>query len=465
MKEAQTIEWKQSWRDEYLRWICGFANAEGGTLVIGKNDSGDVVGVANADKLLEDIPNKVRDILGIVVAVNRHTQEGRDWLEIVVDAYPSPISYKGEYHLRSGSTKQELRGAALDRFLLRKLGRHWDGVPVPHVEKMDLEPRAMGSFRKLAAKSGRLSVDSLVETDAALLDKLHLTEGQYLKRAATLLFHADPEKFTTGACVKIGFFRSDSDLLYHDVISGDLFTQVDKTLDLLLTKYLRAGISYQGTQRIERLPVPEAALREAVINAIAHKDYGAAIPIQISVYDHNLIIWNAGQLPPDWSLERLMTKHASQPPNPDIARTLFLAGLIESWGRGIDLIRKACVAAASPAPKFDCDSTGFWVEFPFALFPSADLPLWLGQVGKTPVETSVKTPVETPVEKPVKTPLKTPNAILQCLADNPTMTLAEVAAATGKSLRAVERASAKLVKDGKLNYVGPKKSGRWEVLT
>ncbi len=101
MKENQNIEWKQSWRDEYLKWICGFANAEGGTLVIGKNDQGEVVGVEGAAKLLVDIPNKVRDILGIVVAVNLHTQAGLDWLEVVVDAYPSPISYRGEYHLRS----------------------------------------------------------------------------------------------------------------------------------------------------------------------------------------------------------------------------------------------------------------------------------------------------------------------------------------------------------------------------
>ena len=181
MKEAHNIEWKQSWRDEYLRWICGFANADGGTLVIGKGDSGEVVGLANASRLLEDIPNKVRDILGIVVAVNLHTQDGLDWLEIVVDPYPSPISYKGEYHLRSGSTKQELRGAALDRFLLRKLGRHWDGVPVPHVDMTDLAPGAMLAFRKLATKSGRLTSESLNEGNAALLDKLHLTEGHYLQ--------------------------------------------------------------------------------------------------------------------------------------------------------------------------------------------------------------------------------------------------------------------------------------------
>ncbi|MDP1603033.1 MAG: ATP-binding protein, partial [Legionella sp.] len=287
---------------------------------------------------------------------------------------------------------------------------------------------------------GFANAEGDAESDAVLVEKLHLTEGRFLKRAATLLFHADPEKFTTGACVKIGFFRTDSDLLYHDVIEGDLFTQVEKTLDLLLTKYLRAGISYQGTQRLERFPVPEAALREAVINAIAHKDYGALIPIQISVYDHKLIIWNAGQLPPDWSLARLMAKHSSQPANPDIARALFLAGKIESWGRGIDLIRNACLDYGSPAPLFDCDSAGFGVEFPFPAAAEAE---------KTSVKTSVKTPVE----------------ILRLLTATPSMTLAEVAAEIGKTPRAVELATSKLVKNGRLKYVGPQKGGHWEILT
>lgn len=447
MKESQNTEWKQSWRDEYLRWICGFANAEGGTLVIGKNDEGEVVGVANAARLLEDIPNKVRDILGIVVAVNLHSQAGLDWLETKVDPYPSPISYKGEYHLRSGSTKQELKGAALDRFLLRKLGRHWDGVPVPHVGVKDLDPAALQAFRRLAAQSGRLSAAFVADSDALLVEKLHLLEGPYLKRAATLLFHADPEKFTTGACVKIGFFRTDSDLLFHDVVQGDLVAQVEKALDLLLTKYLRAGISYQGSQRLERLPVPEAALREALINAIAHKDYAAGIPVQISVYDHKLMLWNPGQLPPDWSLDRLLAKHASQPANPDVANVLFVAGKIESWGRGIDLIRNACKTQGTPAPRFECDSAGFWVEF---AFPEVVEPI------KTRVDTLVKTPV--------KVPVKTPAEILRCLTANPSMTLAEVAVEIEKSLSAVERASARLVKDGKLKHVGPQKGGHWVVL-
>ena len=90
---------------------------------------------------------------------------------------------------------------------------------------------------------------------------------------------------------------TDSDLLYHDEIHGDLFSQVEKTLDLLLTKYLKAGISYEGPQRVEEFPIPENALREAVINAIAHKDYASANPMQISAYADKLMIWNPGHLP------------------------------------------------------------------------------------------------------------------------------------------------------------------------
>ena len=153
-KENQVVEWKESWRDEYLKWICGFANAQGGLLVIGKSNRGTITGVADARKLLEDIPNKVRDVLGVIVDVNLRTQRGKEYLEIEVEPYP--VSYKGQYHFRSGSTKQELKGAALDKFLLRKQGKHWDAVPVPKVSVEDLDAAAFKCFRGLAERSGRM---------------------------------------------------------------------------------------------------------------------------------------------------------------------------------------------------------------------------------------------------------------------------------------------------------------------
>ncbi len=118
--ENQHTEWKASWRDEYIKWICGFANAQGGSLVIGKNDKGKITGIRDAKKLLEDIPNKVRDPLGIIVDVNLRVSRKKEYIEIVVEPYPYPISHKGRYYFRSGSTRQELKGAALDKFLLHK---------------------------------------------------------------------------------------------------------------------------------------------------------------------------------------------------------------------------------------------------------------------------------------------------------------------------------------------------------
>ena len=103
-----------------------------------------------------DLPNKVRDILGILVNVNLKRAGRSEYIEIVVEPYPYPVSYKGEYHVRSGSTKQELKGAALDRFLMRKQGRTWDAVPVPHVAIKDLSRPAIDAFRKLARQSQRL---------------------------------------------------------------------------------------------------------------------------------------------------------------------------------------------------------------------------------------------------------------------------------------------------------------------
>jgi len=272
MKEHQHTEWKESWRDEYLRWICGFANAEGGVLVIGRNDKGVVVGVPNAAKLLRDIPNKVRDILGIMVGVNLREDAGKEYLEIVVDPYPSPISYKGEYHIRSGSTKQELKGAALDKFLLRKQGMHWDGVPLPGFTPVQCNISAVQHFKDKGLQCGRLDASVSQDSLEDILEKLQLTEAPYLKRSAALIFSENPEKYFTGAYIKVGFFVTDDDLLYQDMIRGSLFDQVGKTLDLIYFKYLKASIRYEGIQRVESYPFPRAAMREALLNAVVHKD-------------------------------------------------------------------------------------------------------------------------------------------------------------------------------------------------
>jgi ATP-dependent DNA helicase RecG len=332
MPENQNIEYKESWRDEYLKWICGFANANGGTIFIGKNDSGDIVGLKDSKKLLEDIPNKVKDILGVLVDVDLHHSEKGDFIEIIVEGYPYPVNYKGQYHYRSGSTKQELKGVALDKFILQKKGKHWDGVPVPNISVNDLKQETFDFFRKKAVKAQRIEEDVLTDSNELLIDNLQLNENEYLKRAALLLFHPNPDKFVTGAYIKIGYFETDDDLKFQDEVHGNLFEQVEKTMDLLFTKYIKSSISYEGLNRVEKYEYPKEAIREALLNAVSHKDYSGGVHIQISVYKDKLIFWNEGQLPENWTIEKLLTKHPSKPYNPDIANALFRSGYIESWG-------------------------------------------------------------------------------------------------------------------------------------
>lgn len=363
MSENQNIEYKSSWRDEYLKWICGFANANGGTIFIGKDDAGNVVGISDSKRLMEEIPNKVKDTLGILVDVNLHKTKQGEFIEIVVEPYPYPVNYKGQYHVRSGSTKQELKGAALDKFLLQKKGKRWDGVPVTNVSVKDLKQETFEFFRKRAFKSQRIDEDSLTDSNEVLIENLQLKEGEYLKRAAILLFHSDPEKFVTGAYIKIGYFQSDDDLKFQDEIHGNLFEQIEKVMDLLFTKYIKSEISYEGINRVEKFEYPKEAVREALLNAIAHKDYSGSIPIQISVYSDKIIFWNEGQLPENWTVKTLLEKHASRPYNPDIANALFRSGYIESWGRGTIKIIKECKQAGIPEPVFSYDSSDISVEF------------------------------------------------------------------------------------------------------
>lgn len=141
MLENQTIEWKATWKDEYLEWICGYANAYGGTLYIGKNDDGEVVGLSDRDakKLLESIPNKIMDTMGIVADVNLLYEANLQYIEIIVEKYPSLISYHGKYFYRSGSTMRTLTGKELDKAILKSQGRTWDGMPIPNLKVEDLK--------------------------------------------------------------------------------------------------------------------------------------------------------------------------------------------------------------------------------------------------------------------------------------------------------------------------------------
>ena len=213
-------------------------------------------------------------------------------------------------------------------------------------------------------RRGRLTQKEAEVEDSILMENLHLVdEDGYLNRAAMLAFYSDPEKWVTGSYIKVGYFgRSDADLVYQDEIHGPLIEQIDKTVDLVYTKYMKALITYEGIQRVEQFMFHKEAFREILLNAIVHKDYSSYNPIQISVYEDKIYIWNDGEMPSELdSTEKLFMKHSSKPYNPKLANVFFKSGLIEAWGRGFETIKESCEIYDGPLPEYQITPSGVMV--------------------------------------------------------------------------------------------------------
>lgn len=320
------------------------------------------MGVRNAKRLLEDIPNKIQANLGIVSDVRLHTENGLDYIEIHVDPSPYPVNYHGVFHYRSGSTKQELKGNALTRFIFDRTGLSWEGVAVDGVDPNDLWRESFSIFRRRALGSGRMTAEELSCPDEMLLDRLGLMTDGRINRAGVLLFSHFPETVSPFCCTRIGYFSSPAELVFQDEVRGSLLEQVERVDDLLYSKYLVSPVTYDGIARVERQKFPREAVRELVCNALIHSNWARGVPIQIKVLPDRIYVSNVAILPRDLTVEKLLGPHRSEPYNPLIAGAFYRAGYVESWGRGIDKIRAACEANGNPMVEFELDDSGVMAE-------------------------------------------------------------------------------------------------------
>ena len=181
MPEDQATEWKAAWHDDHLKVLCGFANAKGGRLLLGYDDSGRILGVPDSKRLLEELPQKIPQLLGITPSIQLLPANGHDTLEIRVTASNVPISLRGRYYQRNGSVTKELQGTSLNEFLLHKSGLTWDAVIEDRASFDDIDPTAIQRFLADARKTDRLP-DSETLPIPELLEKLGLGSGRNLAR-------------------------------------------------------------------------------------------------------------------------------------------------------------------------------------------------------------------------------------------------------------------------------------------
>ena len=470
MKEDQHIEFKQSWRDEYLQYICGFANAQGGTLYIGIDDKGEVCGIQNAHTLLENLPNQINQTMGLLAQVDLHVDEEKEYISIHVEPSDQAISYRGKFYYRSGSTLQEMNGVALTDFLFRKNNTTWDQSIVEEATLNELDAESVDYFVRKAVDAQRLDASVRELSHIQLLRKLKLVNHEdQLTMAALLLFGKDIEKWNLMASFRIGRFQqSQANLLFQDNIVCPLIHMPERVLWTLRSRYLVAPIHYEGLQRIEPLEIPEDALREMVCNAIVHKNY-LGPHIQMRVWDDKIELWNFGELPYNYTIEKLLQTHESYPHNPLIAQIFYLAGLIEQWGRGYEKIHDAFVREHLMQPTFEQARGGILVTIPREKFIAIQTGKSIGAELSTTQDdqTSQKS-----VQKSVQKSTEKQQAIYDLIKNkgsleplNELLNTERIALLLDIPYSTAKRIVKDLEKKGLIVRVGSKKNGHWEILS
>lgn len=269
MIESNNIEFKREWKDDFLRVICAFANTDGGMLYIGKDDKGNDNGVENYRELLEILPNKINSKLGVITDVSIIESNKKKIIVIKVSSASVPVSFNGKFYFRSGSVVVELQGKKLSDFLLRKSGNTWDNISLGNTDISEINTHTIEIFKRYAID--RLPSINFEKSDHAIIAKLNLLESNKFKRAAILLFGKNTQRFFPQAHIRIGRFVSESEIIASDIVEGNLFEQLENTVDILRKKYLINLFKFEGIHRREKSFYPIEALREALLNALIHR--------------------------------------------------------------------------------------------------------------------------------------------------------------------------------------------------
>ena len=399
--------------------------------------------------------------MGIVCDVNLGIENSLEYIVIKVEPSKVPISYHGIFHYRSGTTKQELQGPALQNFILKKMGLSWDDTECMGASLDDIDRESVDFFLHRAIKYGRMPSDSLNDNTEKILTNLNLYDTNHkLKNAAVLLFGKRPSKFFSLCDFRIGRFgRSSADLMFQDSVEGDLIRMSDRVIDILRSKYLISPIHYEGLIRAEPLEIPEDALREVILNAIIHKDYMGP-HIQMKVWNDRVEVWNKGSLPEDWTVETLLKDHDSEPRNRNIANVFYRAGFIENWGRGIDKIREGLKSRGLKDAVFEDFSNGMKVT----IFRKTEFISSEGTGFDVVKSSTTEKTTEKDKNSTEKTTEKTTEKILLLMKENPKITTAQLADKTGLSVDGINYNIKKLKKANQISRIGGDKGGFWKVL-
>jgi len=360
--EKENVEFKNSLSEigEILKTISAFSNKRGGTILVGVTNDRNVVGVDIGRNTLERLANNIRRETDpqIFPSVGYSEQEGKTIISIEVSESTSkPVFYRDKAYIRVGRTNQKLSSTEI-RNLITTEHRvtSWDEQVVTEASFEDIDGNKLTDFLKLAVLKRNLDLDPKSPIEEAL-SRLDLLRDGNLTNAAILLFGKNPQKFVLQAFTQCGKFKGVDTLEFEDMhdFKASIIDQRDDALRFA-EKHIRRSARIEGSERVEEFEYPIESIREAITNAICHRDYRINSSVQIRIFDDRMEIWGCGPLPEPLTVEDLKNQHESIRRNPLIAEFFFKIGFIERWGTGTQRIIDFCLEQGLPEPLFEIKS-------------------------------------------------------------------------------------------------------------
>ena len=373
--EGETVEFKETTgqRVDACETLCAFLNKDGGTVVFGVTRKGRLTGQLIADTTKRDLFEAFQkfepaaDIeVSYVPIDDTHTA-----IVCHVDGgNRKPYIYDGKSHKRVQSSTTVMSQEEYERMLLARGGfrSEWEDQPNPELSLDDLDLDVIRDTARKAVRVGRLDESVDTENAASLLDHFKLRKNGTLLNGAAVLFGKADRIDYPQLEIKMGWFKGTDQRVFLDNshVQGNVFKMMDAAMAFCFKHLNLAAWTSGKIERDEELEIPADALREALVNAFAHRSYeNRSQTIYLAIYDDRVEIKNPGKFPSDFNLARLYSPpiQHSEPRNEKIARVLYLRKSIETWGRGLTRIANECVRVGLPVPEvkeeYGCVTTTF----------------------------------------------------------------------------------------------------------
>ena len=363
--ESTLVEFKETFDKETIETVGAFANTKGGSVLIGVSDKGKIKGITVGRTTLRDWSNQISQSTEprLIPEIEDLKIEEKEIVVIQIKEYPiKPISIKGKCYRRVGNTNRLMTPQEIAQMHFHSIGTSWDAFPTEDKTLEDIDLKKIEKYIREANATGRRKIE---ESPLEVLEKLGLVKDGKATWAAVLTFGKEPQKPLLQSAAHCGRFRMDKTQIIDDLmVETDLINQVDEVTKFV-TRHISVRYEFEGKpKRKEIWEYPLEALREAVINAIVHRDYTVPSNVQIEIYDDRIEIWNPGRLLPGITIDDLYKKeHKSVIRNNLIAQMFYDIGYIEKYGSGTIKIIDFCKRQGIPSPEFKEVFGGFSVIF------------------------------------------------------------------------------------------------------